>query len=97
MKLDKVADFACVCTPDVLHKDPAIALAAKGYHILLEKPMAVGSFKTARCNLAYRNEIFSRRPKLTASLSKRHAIEVMSCLQYVTFYATILPTRNSRN
>ncbi|XP_030624632.1 uncharacterized protein LOC115807665 [Chanos chanos] len=38
---DKFADAAFICTPDRLHKDPAIALARKGYHILLEKPMAV--------------------------------------------------------
>ena len=40
MKLDKLADFAMICTPDIYHKEPAIAMANKGYHILLEKPMA---------------------------------------------------------
>ncbi|XP_020785470.1 putative oxidoreductase YteT [Boleophthalmus pectinirostris] len=37
---EKFADAALICTPDRLHKDPAIAFAKKGYHILLEKPMA---------------------------------------------------------
>ncbi|XP_056410090.1 glucose-6-phosphate 3-dehydrogenase-like [Hyla sarda] len=40
-KLDKFADAVIIATPDRLHKDPAIAFAQKGYHILLEKPMAV--------------------------------------------------------
>ncbi|KAI1892523.1 hypothetical protein AGOR_G00134470 [Albula goreensis] len=38
---EKFADAAFICTPDRLHKDPAVALAKRGYHILLEKPMAV--------------------------------------------------------
>ncbi|XP_062396560.1 uncharacterized protein zgc:154075 [Sardina pilchardus] len=38
---DKFADAIFICTPDRLHKDPAVALSRKGYHILLEKPMAV--------------------------------------------------------
>ncbi|XP_028850811.1 uncharacterized protein LOC114798891 isoform X1 [Denticeps clupeoides] len=38
---EKFADAVFICTPDRLHRDPAVALAKKGYHILLEKPMAV--------------------------------------------------------
>ncbi|KAK3584612.1 hypothetical protein CHS0354_005205 [Potamilus streckersoni] len=37
----KLADCVIICTPDKFHKDPAIAFAKQGYHILLEKPMAV--------------------------------------------------------
>ncbi|XP_058499742.1 uncharacterized oxidoreductase YjhC isoform X3 [Solea solea] len=37
---EKFADAVLVCTPDHLHKEPAVAFAKKGYHILLEKPMA---------------------------------------------------------
>ncbi|CAN9515797.1 unnamed protein product [Ophioblennius macclurei] len=37
---DKFADAVCVCTPDRFHKEPAVAFAKKGYHVLLEKPMA---------------------------------------------------------
>lgn len=37
---EKFADAVCICTPDRLHKAPAVAFAKKGYHILLEKPMA---------------------------------------------------------
>nr|XP_006642095.2 PREDICTED: uncharacterized protein LOC102682744 isoform X2 [Lepisosteus oculatus] len=38
---EKFADAVIISTPDRLHKDPAVAFAQKGYHILLEKPMAV--------------------------------------------------------
>ncbi|KAL5004051.1 hypothetical protein ScPMuIL_017507 [Solemya velum] len=38
---EKFADCVIITTGDKLHKDPAIAMAKKGYHILLEKPMAV--------------------------------------------------------
>jgi predicted dehydrogenase len=36
----RLADAAVIATQDAMHAAPAIALAAKGYHILLEKPMA---------------------------------------------------------
>ena len=36
----RLADAAVICTQDAMHVEPTIALAAKGYHILLEKPMA---------------------------------------------------------
>jgi predicted dehydrogenase len=37
---EKFADAVVITTQDALHLEPAIALAQKGYHILLEKPMA---------------------------------------------------------
>jgi predicted dehydrogenase len=37
---EKFADAVVITTQDALHLEPALALAAKGYHILLEKPMA---------------------------------------------------------
>ena len=39
--LDKMADCAFICTQDQMHKEPAVAFAKKGYHLLLEKPMSV--------------------------------------------------------
>ncbi len=36
----KLADFAIVATQDNMHYAPAMALIEKGYHLLLEKPMA---------------------------------------------------------
>lgn len=39
-KRDRLSDCAIITTQDRMHKDPAIALAKRGYHIFLEKPMA---------------------------------------------------------
>ncbi len=36
----KMADFAIIATQDNMHYEPALALIDKGYHLLLEKPMA---------------------------------------------------------
>lgn len=36
----RLADAAVIATPDRVHADPAVALAALGYDLLLEKPMA---------------------------------------------------------
>jgi len=37
---EKFADAVVITTQDAMHLEPAIAFAEKGYHILLEKPMA---------------------------------------------------------
>ena len=37
---ERFADAAVITTQDAMHTEPAIALAEKGYHLLLEKPMA---------------------------------------------------------
>jgi len=37
----KMSDVAFICTQDKDHKEPAVLMAGLGYHILLEKPMAV--------------------------------------------------------
>jgi len=36
----RFADGVVIATPDALHAEPAVAFAALGYHLLLEKPMA---------------------------------------------------------
>lgn len=36
----KLADFAIIATQDHQHLEPALAMIEKGYHLLLEKPMA---------------------------------------------------------
>ncbi len=36
----RLADAVLICTQDRMHADPAVAMAEKGYAILLEKPMA---------------------------------------------------------
>ena len=38
---DRLADAVIIGTQDTLHRDPAVALANRGYSILLEKPMAL--------------------------------------------------------
>jgi len=37
----RLADFALIATPDALHVEPAVQALERGYHVLLEKPMAV--------------------------------------------------------
>jgi predicted dehydrogenase len=37
----RVADAVLICTQDAMHVEPAVAFAELGYHVLLEKPMAV--------------------------------------------------------
>jgi len=37
---ERFADAALICTQDAMHAEPAVALAQRGYHVLLEKPMA---------------------------------------------------------
>ncbi|MCD4831349.1 MAG: Gfo/Idh/MocA family oxidoreductase [Anaerohalosphaeraceae bacterium] len=37
---EKFADAVIIATQDTMHADPVVAFAKKGYHILLEKPMA---------------------------------------------------------
>lgn len=38
---ERLADAVIIGTQDALHRDPAVALANRGYNILLEKPMAL--------------------------------------------------------
>lgn len=37
---ERLADAVIIATPDALHVEPGVALAERGYHMLLEKPMA---------------------------------------------------------
>ncbi len=37
----RLADFALIATPDPHHVEPALGALERGYHVLLEKPMAV--------------------------------------------------------
>jgi predicted dehydrogenase len=37
---ERFADAVLICTSDAMHVEPALAFAAKGYHIMLEKPLA---------------------------------------------------------
>ena len=48
VQLPRMADFAIVGTQDNMHYGPAMALIEKGYHLLLEKPMAPTPEECAR-------------------------------------------------
>ncbi|ETW04903.1 hypothetical protein, variant 1 [Aphanomyces invadans] len=48
----KFADCVIIATQDALHADPAVAFADLGYHILLEKPMAVTKSDCLRIHAA---------------------------------------------
>jgi predicted dehydrogenase len=37
---ERLADAAIIATPDLLHVEPALAALERGYHLLLEKPIA---------------------------------------------------------
>ncbi len=39
----KLANILCICTPDDCHVSQAVAALKKGYHLLLEKPIATTS------------------------------------------------------
>ena len=53
---ERLADAVLICTPDRLHAAPALAFAAKGYAMLLEKPMAPGEEDCRRIVEAVRRE-----------------------------------------
>lgn len=74
-KQEKLADIAMICTQDQQHKDHAIAALEKGYHLLLEKPMATNM---EDC-------------KLIEEAAKRYKREVAVChvLRYTPFYRKI--------
>jgi predicted dehydrogenase len=44
----RCADFAVVATPDALHVEPALTALERGYHVLLEKPMALSEASCLR-------------------------------------------------
>ncbi|MDD3958226.1 MAG: Gfo/Idh/MocA family oxidoreductase, partial [Candidatus Izemoplasmatales bacterium] len=41
LDLGRIADCCFICTQDHMHVEPAMMAMAIGYHIFLEKPMAV--------------------------------------------------------
>uniref|UniRef100_A0A4W3HG43 Gfo/Idh/MocA-like oxidoreductase N-terminal domain-containing protein n=1 Tax=Callorhinchus milii TaxID=7868 RepID=A0A4W3HG43_CALMI len=50
---ERFADAMIITTPDRLHKELAVAFAGKGYHVLLEKPMAVSQPLNVRHSVAH--------------------------------------------
>lgn len=71
----RLADVACICTPDQLHYPQAMAALEKDYHLLLEKPIA----QTAQqC----------RDIEKLAKERSRH-VTVCHVLRYTAFYQKI--------
>lgn len=74
-KQPKMADFAIIATQDSQHLEPAIAMIEKGYHLLLEKPMAT---TPADC-------------KRIAEAAERKGVQVIVChvLRFTGFWLTL--------
>lgn len=72
LRQPRLADAMFICTPDRLHISQAEAALAKGYHLLLEKPIAESE---AEC----------RRLEQLARQADRHVI-VCHVLRYSPFY-----------
>ena len=71
----RLADILIIATPDNCHADQAVAALEKGYHLLLEKPIAT-------------NEADCRRVLDAQKKSGRHVV-VCHVLRYAPFYSTV--------
>ena len=71
----KMADFAIIATQDSQHLEPALAMIEKGYHLLLEKPMAT---TPAECK------------RITEAAEKK-GVKVIVChvLRFTNFWLTL--------
>ena len=71
----KMADFVILATQDNMHYEPALALIEKGYHLLLEKPMAP---TPQEC-------------KAITEAAERKGVKVVVChvLRFTPFWCTI--------
>jgi predicted dehydrogenase len=72
---EKLADVAFICTQDQMHTEPSLIALQKGYHVLLEKPMA---HKLRDCI-----EIVQRVEESDKILGVSHV------LRYTEFFTTI--------
>ena len=54
---EKIADVVIIATQDQMHTQPAIVFAEKGYHILLEKPMAPTAKECKQITMAVEKNI----------------------------------------
>lgn len=71
----KMADIAVIATQDNMHVEPALMAIEKGYHLLLEKPVAPTPEECVRI----------------AQAAKEKGVKVLVChvLRYTPFYKTI--------
>jgi predicted dehydrogenase len=75
LSVDKLADIMLVCTPDDDHYETAVKAIKKGYHLLLEKPVAATAAECADI----------------ARIAKEYSRHVVVChvLRYSPFYERI--------
>ncbi len=69
------ADFALIATPDALHVDPALQALERGYHVLLEKPMATNEPDCERL--------------VRASEKAGRLLQICHVLRYAPLYAAV--------
>ena len=67
----KFADAAVITTQDAMHVEPAIALAEKGYHLLLEKPTGLDLAELKKIRDAVTRSGVSTRPSPRARSARR--------------------------
>ena len=72
---DRFADAAIIATQDALHVEPAMAFSGKGYHLLLEKPMAPDENGCRRI--------------VSAALENKKIIAVCHVLRYTRYTKTL--------
>ncbi len=77
-ELDKFADAVFITTPDNLHLKPALMAIEKGYHVLLEKPMAPRFEQVVQIVKAYRDT--------------ETVVQVCHELRFTNFYRKIYDT-----
>lgn len=75
LEAPKTADLVFICTQDTMHVKPALLAMEKGYHILLEKPMAVTREDTLL--------LFESSKKYDVSIAVAHV------LRYSPFFSTV--------
>ena len=69
------ADFALIATPDDQHVEPALRALEAGYHVLLEKPMAVGEADCERL--------------VEASVRSGRLLQICHVLRYAPLYRAV--------
>lgn len=72
---ERLADVALICTQDAMHVGHAVAALEKGYHLLLEKPIATSQADVAKIEEAARR--------------MNRSVVVCHVLRYAPFFETI--------
>ena len=78
---ERLADVALICTQDAMHVDHAVAALEKGYHLLLEKPIATTQADTEKI--------------LETAKRMNRSVVVCHVLRYAPFFETIFDAIDS--